>query len=85
MAENAPRWLMMIGTYLEVEGCLTLGHPLVGLLGGDMDFKIVDCFVMALETGFTFVLVNVNGLRGRGGSGTERTDGFRQVVPSDVN
>ena len=64
MAENAPRWPMMIGTYLEVEGCL--GAALVGLLGGDMDFKIVDGFVMALETGFTFVLVNVNGLGGRG-------------------
>ena len=50
MAENAPRWPMMIGTYLEVEG---LGAALVGLLGGDMDFKIVDGFVMALETGFT--------------------------------
>ena len=40
MAENTPRWLMMIGTYLEVEGCLTLGASLVGLLGGDMDFKL---------------------------------------------
>ena len=40
---------------------------LVGLLGGDMDFKIVDGFVMAVETGFTFVLVNVNGWGGGGG------------------
>ena len=56
---------MMTGTYLEVEGCL--GAALVGLLGGDMDSKIVDGFVMALETGFTFVLVNVNGLGVRGG------------------
>ena len=45
MAENAPRWPMMIGTHLEVEGCL--GRALVGLLGDDMDFKIVDGFVMA--------------------------------------
>ena len=60
MAENALRWPMMVGTYLEVEGCL--GAALVDLLGGDMDFKIVDGFVMTLETGFTFVLVNVNGL-----------------------
>ena len=59
MAENAPRWPMMIGIYLEVEGCL--GAALVGLLGGDMDFKIVDGFMMAVETRFTFVLVNVNG------------------------
>ena len=32
------------------------------LLGGDMDFKIVD-----LETEFTLVLVDVNGLGGGGG------------------
>ena len=34
MAENVPRWPMMIVTYLEVEGCL--GAALVSLLGGDM-------------------------------------------------
>ena len=40
-------------------------------------------FVMALETGFTFVLVNVNGWGGGGGGrGAERTDGFKQVLPS---
>ena len=55
----------MIGTYLEAEGCL--GAALVGLSGGDMGFIIVDGFVMALETAFTFVLVNVNGLAGGGG------------------
>ena len=37
------------------------------LLGGDIDLKIVDGFVMDLETGFTLVLVNVNGFRGGGG------------------
>ena len=63
MAENAPLWPMMDGTYLEVEGCLRAA--LVGLLGGDMDFKIMDSFVMVLEAGFTFVVVNVNGLGGR--------------------
>ena len=52
------------------------------LLGGDMNFKIVDGFVMAFETGFTLVLVNVNGLGG--GRGAERTDGFKQVFPNDV-
>ena len=98
MTENAPRWPMMVGTYLEVEGCL--GAALMGLLGGDIailargdlenmmtlvfsgfsfilhlahpggdvDFKVVDGFVMTLETGFTFVLVNVNRLGG-GGAG----------------
>ena len=53
-----------------------------------MDFKIVDGFVMALETGFTFVLVNVNGLGGGGGEGSrgaERTDRFKQVFPSNVD
>ena len=54
------------------------------LLAGDMDFKIVDGFVMGLWTGFTLVLVNVNGLGGRG-RGAERTDGFKQVLPCDVN
>ena len=44
------------------EGCL--GAALVGLLGGDMDFKIMDGFVMVLETGFTVVLGKVNGLGG---------------------
>ena len=53
---------MMVGTYLEVEGCL--GAALAGLLGGNMDFKIVDGFVMTLETVFTFVLMNVNGVGG---------------------
>ena len=60
----------------------------MGLLGGDMDFKIVDG-LMALETGFTFVLVNVNSLGDGGGGGggrsAERTDGFKQVFPSDVD
>ena len=68
----------MVGTYLEVEGCL--GVALVGLLGGDIDFKIVDGFVMTLETGFTLVLVNVNDLGG-GGRGAERTYGSKQVLP----
>ena len=63
MAENAPRCPTIIGTYLEVIGCL--GAALVVLLGGAMNFKIVDGFVMDLETGFTLVLVNVNGFRSR--------------------
>ena len=53
-----------------------------------MNFKSVDGFVMALETGFTFVLVNVNDLGvwgGGGGRGAERTYGFKQVLPSDVD
>ena len=65
MAENAPRCPTMAGTYLGVIDCL--GAALVVLLGSDMDFKIVDGFVMGLETGFTLVLVNVNGLGAAGG------------------
>ena len=74
MTENAPRWPNMVGSYLEVEGCLRTA--LVGLVGGDMDFKTVNGFVMTLETGFTFVPVNVNGLGGGGGGGrgAERID-----------
>ena len=76
---------MVDETYLEVVGCL--GTALVVLLGGDMDFKIVDDFVMVLETGLTLVLVNVKSLGGGGGGGkgAERTDGFKPVLPSDVN
>ena len=48
-------------------GYRLLGAALVVLLGGDMDFKIVDGFVMDLETGFTLVLLNVNGVGGGGG------------------
>ena len=44
------------------------------LSGGDLDFKIVDGFVMDSETGFTFLLVNVNGLGGGSGRSAERTD-----------
>ena len=65
MAENALQWPMMDGTYLEVIVCL--GAALVGLLRGDMDFKIVDGFRMVLRTGLTLVLVNVKGMGGGGG------------------
>ena len=64
MSENAPLWHKMDGTYLEVEDCL--GTALVDSLGGDMDFNNMDDFVRDLETGFTFVLVNVSGLGGQG-------------------
>ena len=77
----------MIETCLEVEGCL--GAALVKLLGGDMDFKIVDGFVMALETGFTFVLVNVNGWGGGAGfslvGGTGGIPPYEPYVPPHKN
>ena len=70
-----------------LRGYKLLGAALVDLLGGVMDFKIVDGFGMVLETGMTLVLVNVNGLGGGGGGGrgAERTDGFKEVFPCDVN
>ena len=61
MAENALRWPITDGTCLEVVGCL--GAALVDLLGGIMDFKIVNGFGMVLGTGLTLILVNVKGLR----------------------
>ena len=84
MAENALRWPMMDGTYLEVVGCL--GAALVDLLGGVMDFKIVDGFGMVLGTWVDFGTRECESLGGGGGSrDAERTDGFKQVLPSDVN
>ena len=67
VAENALRWPMVDETYLEVVGCL--GTALMVLLGGDMDFKIVDGFVMVFETGLTLILLNVKDLGGGGGHG----------------
>ena len=87
MAENAPLWPKMDGTFLEVEDCLRTA--LMDLLGGDMGFNNMDDLVRGLETGFTLVLVNVNGLRGDGGGwrgrDAERTDGFKQFLPSDID
>ena len=57
----------MDGTCLEVEGCL--GAALVDLLGGLIDFKIVDGFGIVLGTGLTLVLVNVKGWGGGEGQG----------------
>ena len=39
------------------------------LLGGEVDFKVMDGFEMVLVDGFTLVLVNVKGLGGGGGGG----------------
>ena len=64
-----------------VLGCL--GTALVELLGGEMDLS-VSGFVVDFEVEFTLALVNVNGFGG-GGRGAERTDGFKQVFPCDVN
>ena len=53
------------------------------LLGGDMDFKIMDGFVMDLDPGINLVLVNVNGLRERkegGGGGISKQSDFRSSM-----
>ena len=52
------------------------------LLVGDMDFKIVDGFVMGLWTGFSLVLVNVNGLEGGGGGQGHSENRWIQTSPS---
>ena len=53
--------------YLEDLGCL--GTALVELLGGEVDFKVMDGFEVDLEDEFTLLLVNVKGLGGGGGQG----------------
>ena len=64
MVEDALRWPMIDGTYLEVLECL--GAVLVYLLDGVMDFNTVDVFGMVLETALTLGLVNVKDLGGAG-------------------
>ena len=87
VAENAPQCHTMVGTYLEGIGCS--GVPLVVLLlkVAKRALKLWMVFVMDLETGFTFELVNVNGFFGGGGGcrAAERTNGFKEVLPSDVD
>ena len=53
--------------YLEDLGCL--GTALVELLGGEVDFEVMDGFEVVLVDEFTLVLVNVKGLGGGGGGG----------------
>ena len=67
--------------YLEDLGCL--GTALVELLGGEVDFKVMDGFEVDLEDEFTLLLVNEKGLGGRG-RGAEGTYRFKQVFPSDI-
>ena len=72
---------MAYGGWNLLGGCRLLGGRLIRWSYG---FKIVDSFGMVLGTGLTLVLVNVKGL-GAGEQGAERTDRFKQVLPSDVN
>ena len=63
--------------YLEDLGCL--GTALVELLGGKVDFKVMDGFEVVLVDEFTLVLVNVKDLGGGGGDrDAERTYRFKQ-------
>ena len=59
--------------YLEDLG---LGTALVKLLGGEVDFKVMDGFEVVLVDEFTLVLVNVKGL-GRAGALREPIDSNR--------
>ena len=61
-----PSWLVMrySGLYLDDLGCL--GTALVELLGGEVDFKVMDGFEVVLVDEFTLVLVNVKDLGGQG-------------------
>ena len=69
-------WLCATVAYLEDLGCL--GTALVELLGGEVDFRVMDGFEVVLVDECTLVLENVKGLRGGGGGGggrgAERTD-----------
>ena len=66
-------WICATLTYLEDLGCL--GTALVELLGGEVDFKVMDGFEVVLVDEYTLVLVNVKGLGGGGGGrAAERTD-----------
>ena len=68
--------------YLEDLGCL--GTALVELVGGEVDFKVMDGFEVDLEDEFTLLLVSVKGLGGGGGRGAEGTYRLKQVFPSDI-
>ena len=50
--------------YLEDLGCL--GTALVELLGGEVDFRVMDGFEVVLVDKCTLVLENVKGLGGAG-------------------
>ena len=58
--------------YLEVLGCL--GTALVELLGGEVDFNVIDGFGMSLEVELTLVLINVKGFGGGAGALREPMD-----------
>ena len=62
-------------------GFRLLGDSLGGVVGGEVDFKVMDGFEVDLEDEFTLLLVNVKGL---GGAGALREPIDKQVFPSDI-
>ena len=75
-------WMTMRYSGLYLEDFDYLGTALVELLGGEVDFEVMDGFEVILVDEFTLVLVNVKGLGGRGAESTYR---FKQVFPSDID
>ena len=61
--------------YLEDLGCL--GTALVELLGGEVDFEVMDGFEVVLVDEFTLVLVTVKGLGEGAGALGEHIDSNR--------
>ena len=61
-------WMMMLYNGL-LGGFRLLGKALVELLGGEVDFKVIDGFEVVLVDEFTLVLVNLTGLGGGGWQG----------------
>ena len=56
------------------------------LLGGEVDFEVMDGFEVILVDRLNLVLMNVKGWGGGGGGrGAERTYRFKQVFPSDID
>ena len=64
-------------------GYRLLGGSLGGLVMWRDGFSTVDTFGMVFETGADFGTREFKLLRGS--RGAEKTNGFKQVLPSDVN
>ena len=47
-------------------GYRLLGDSLGGIIGGEVDFEVMDGFEVVLVDQFTLILVNVKGLGGQG-------------------
>ena len=65
--DTCHEWLCATVAYLEDLGCL--GTALVELLGGEVDFRVMDGFEVVLVDECTLVLENVKGFFLEGGGG----------------